>query len=117
MASLLEARGNIGRDPAALAERDTLLFSPTADIAAALTAGRRPHRPTRSSTCPASVLDERLELRPESRGILGAQVNLVLSAAESELNCLLRRPAVKIVLQRDDSSSCHPNPRHGDDQI
>jgi hypothetical protein len=63
---------------------------------------RRGPRPARR------VLDERRELPTERRGVLSAQIDLVLGAAQPEPHRLIRRASIKVVFQRDGYLLCHP---------
>jgi len=47
------------------------------------------------------VLDERRQLLAESPGVLGAQVDLVAGAFETEPHRLICRAAIQVVFQRD----------------
>jgi len=55
----------------------------------------------------AGVLDERREHRAQGTGVLGAQVDLVVGAAETEPHRLIRRAAIQIVFQRDGDLVSH----------
>src|SRR5579859_1004786 len=97
-----------GRDAPMLADRDALVFRPGPYIAAALPAG--PGTPRLAGLCPpglAGVLDERHELLTERGGVLLAQVNLIVAAAEGEPYRFGGRAAVKVVFQRDGYSLGH----------
>jgi hypothetical protein len=56
------------------------------------------------------VPDKGHQLPAERSGVLGAQVDLVLGAAEPESHRLIRRAAIKVVFQRDGYLLCHPRP-------
>jgi len=85
-----------GRDPAAGADRDAMVFSPRPHLAAALAASRRPRRPARRSAVRLTgVLNARRQLHSENAGVLGAQVDLVLGAVEGESHTLIRRAAIQ----------------------
>jgi hypothetical protein len=56
------------------------------------------------------MLDERRKLLAQPRGVLRAQVDLVLQAAYPEVQRLVGGAAIKIVFQYHDRPSCHPNP-------
>jgi len=63
--------------------------------------GRRPRRPACGAAARlAGVLNERRELLAEGTGVLGAQVDLVVGAVESEPHSLFRRAAIQVVFQR-----------------
>src|SRR6266496_6328965 len=62
----------------------------------------------RSPSRLAGVFDERCDLPAERRGVLGAQVDLVLGAAQPEPHRLIRRTAIKNVFQCDGNLLCHP---------
>jgi hypothetical protein len=87
-----------GRDAPAVADRDALAFRPRPDVAAALPACCGTPRPAaRPPASLAGVLDERRKLLPERPGVLLAQIDLVLGAAQPEPHRLLRRAPIKIV--------------------
>jgi hypothetical protein len=56
------------------------------------------------------MLDERRELSAERIGVLGAQIDLIVGAAEPEPHRLIRRASIKVVFQRDGNLLCHPRP-------
>jgi hypothetical protein len=56
------------------------------------------------------MFDERRQLLAQPRGVLLAEVDLVLHAAYPEMQGLVGRAAIKIVLKYHDGLSCHPNP-------
>ena len=90
------------------ANRDALILGPRPDTAAALAACRGP----RGSAVlffagSAGMLDEGRELAAERGGVLSAQIDLVVGAANSEPDRLIRRPSVKIVFQHDGYLLCH----------
>src|SRR6266496_1642758 len=98
-----------GGDAPAVTERDALVFGPRADTAAALTACRGPPGPAALSLPGlAGVADEGRELPPERGGVLGAQIDLVLCAAQPEPHRLIRRAAIQIVFEHDGYLRCHP---------
>jgi hypothetical protein len=43
-----------------------------------------------------------------ARGVLFVQIDLVGRAADGEPQCLVGRPAIKIVFERDGDLCCHP---------
>src|SRR5438128_4666007 len=91
-----------GRDPAARADCDAVVFRPRTDLAAALPAVRRPQSPAGRATAGIAVaLDERGDLLTEGAGVRGAEVDLILGAVESEPHCLVCWAAVHVVFQRD----------------
>src|SRR5262249_60552924 len=90
---------NARRDAPALADRDALVFRPRPDIAAALTARCGTHRPAAlPPSSPAGVLDVGRDLPAEPAGVLLAEVDLVVHAAEPEPQRLIRRAFIKVVL-------------------
>ena len=97
-----------GGDAPAGADRDALVFRPRPDIAAALRA-RGPPRPTAlSPPGPAGMIDERGELLAERRGVLGAQIDLILGAVHPEPHRLIRGAPIKIILEFDGYLLCYP---------
>src|SRR5689334_2037522 len=103
--------GHARGDTPTIADRDALVLRPGPDVRAALTAGRGPPRPApRPPPGPARVLDERRELPAERRGVLSAQVDLVVGAAEPEPHRLIRRASINVVFQRDGYLLSHPRP-------
>jgi hypothetical protein len=56
------------------------------------------------------MFDERRQLLAQPRSVLLAEVDLVLQAAYPEMQRLVGRAAIKIVLKYHDGLSCHPNP-------
>jgi len=55
------------------------------------------------------VLDERRQLLAERGRVLLAQIDLIVRATEGEPHRLIRRAAIKVVLQRDGYSLSHLN--------
>src|SRR5438876_10065833 len=51
---------------------------------------------------------EGCDLPPERRGVLLAQIDLVLCAAQPESHRLISRASIKIVFQCDGDLLCHP---------
>jgi len=91
-----------GGDAPAFADRDAVFFRPRPDVGAALTARcTTPRQAARSPPGLAGMVDEWCELPPERRGVLGAQVDLVLGPADGEPHRLIRRAAIEIVFERD----------------
>src|SRR5215469_6342046 len=94
----LVLRHDAGGNASAVADRDALGLRPGADLTAALASGRRTGRSTAGPPpCLARVLHEWLQARAECPGVLPAEVELVLRAADPEPHCLLRRAAIKII--------------------
>jgi cytochrome c551/c552 len=56
------------------------------------------------------MIDKGCELFAELRGVLLAQVDFVLCAVDPEPHGLIRTARIQIIFQRDNCSSCHPNP-------
>src|SRR5512140_3560239 len=103
--------GHARGDAPTIADRDALVLRPGPDVRAALTAGRGPPRPAPLPPAgPAGVLDERSDLAAERRGVLSAQVDLIVGAAEPEPHRLIRRATINVVFQRNCYLLCHPRP-------
>src|SRR5215470_12489954 len=101
--------GHAGGDAPAVADRDALILRPGPDVRAALAAGRGPPGPApRPPARLARALDEGRELPAERVGVLGAQVDLIVGAAEPEPHRLIRRASVKVVFQCDGNLLGHP---------
>src|SRR5215472_7975962 len=93
---------NARGDAPAVTDRDALPFRPRPDITAALTACRGAPGPAAwSPPGLARVVDEQSDLPAERRGVLLAQIDLVLRAVQPEPHRLRRRAPIKIVFQRD----------------
>jgi len=56
----------------------------------------------------AGMFDERCELLAERRGVLLAQIDLILGAIHLEPHRLVCRTAIKIILEFDGYLLCHP---------
>jgi hypothetical protein len=83
---------NVRRDAPALADCDALVFRPRPDIAAALTARSSTHRAgALSPSRLAGMVNVGRDLPAEPAGILLAEVDLVVGAAEPEPQRLIRR--------------------------
>jgi len=54
------------------------------------------------------MLDEGCQLLAERPGVLLVQVDLVGRAADGEPHCLVGRPAIQIVFERDGYLGCRP---------
>jgi hypothetical protein len=54
------------------------------------------------------AINEGRQSPAERSGVLGAQVDLVLGAAEPESHRHIRRAAIKVVFERDGYLLCHP---------
>ncbi len=79
-------------DAPAGADRDAGLFRPCPDAPAAVPAGCGPRRPTALSPPGlAGMTGERCELAAERRGVLGAQIDLILGAIHPEPHRLVCR--------------------------
>jgi hypothetical protein len=100
--------GDARWDSSAVADCDALVFGPRPDTTAALTSGAGTAWLT---AMPASsltgVLDKRRELPVELGGILGAQIDFVLRAAEPELQGLIGGASVQVIFQDDRNPCCH----------
>ena len=109
--SSLVLLNDAGGDAPTGADRDALVLRPRPDIAAALPAGCSPPRPAALSPArPAGVIDERCELAAERRGVLGAQIELILVAIHPEPHRRICRAPIKIILEFDGYLLCHPRP-------
>src|SRR5215467_7209637 len=92
-----------------------MVFRPGPDLPGALTTGHGTGRP--GWLMPpglAGMLDERRDLLAERGGVLLAQVDLIVRAAEGEPHGLIRRAAIQVVFQRHGYSLGHlglPTPR------
>jgi hypothetical protein len=78
--------------------RSRSLISMPCSPAQASTPALSRRRPPLATASLAGVLDERSQLRREPTGIGGAQVNLMLCAAQAEPH---RRTAIEIIFERD----------------
>ena len=70
--------------------------------------GCGPPRPAALSPGPAGVIDERCEIAAERRGVLGAQIDLILGAIHPEPHPSICRAPIKIILEFDGYLLCHP---------
>jgi len=105
----LVLRHDAGRDAPPLTDRHAVVLRPGPDVTAALTAGRGAPGP--AHMCPpglAGVLDEWRELPAERGGVLLAQVDLVIHAAEPETHGLRGRSAAQVIFQGDSYPLGHP---------
>src|SRR6266487_6207102 len=67
--------------------------------------------PRPAALCPSSLagmVDEGRELAAERRGVLPAQIDLILRAVQAESHRLIRPAPIKIVFERDGGLLCHP---------
>src|SRR6266487_178393 len=98
-----------GGDAPAFADRDALVFRPRPDTTAALATGCGTPRP--AALCPSSLagmVDEGRELAAERRGVLPAQIDLILRAVQAESHRRIRPAPINIVFERDGGLLCHP---------
>jgi len=89
-------------DAPALADRDTPVFRPRADIRAALTARCGTHRPASlASSSLAGMFDVGRDLPAERAGILLIEIDLVVRAAQPEPQRLVCWASIKVVFEFD----------------
>jgi len=99
---------NVRRDAPALADRDALVFRPRPDIATALMARSSTHRAgALSPSRLAGMVNVGRDLPAEPAGILLAEVDLVVGAAEPEPQRLIRWAAIKVVFEFDSDPLRH----------
>ena len=99
---------NARRDAPALADCDAVVFRPRTDIAAALTARCGTHRPAAlSPSSLAGMFNVGRDLPAEPAGVLLAEVDLVVGAAEPEPQRLIRWASIKVVFEFDSDPLRH----------
>jgi hypothetical protein len=85
---------DISGQPALCCHLEALFLGPLADGPAAIAAGRGPGaRPVARSAGRTGMVDERPELFAEGGRVLGVQINLIRSAVQAEMDCLVGRAA------------------------
>ena len=97
-----EPDDQLGRDPAAVLDLDTLRLGPFADLRGGQPAGRGPacraRRPARSgATAPPRGLDVARQRLTERLGVLGVQVDLVLGTIKRKADGTLCLTTIDVI--------------------